>query len=56
MEQKRCIFVFEIKISMEMKKIIGMAVLLLCLYGCAKDNDAIYYPVNNVDIETGGPL
>ncbi len=55
MEQKRCIFVFEIKISMVMKKIIGMAVLLLCLYGCAKDNDAIYYPVSNVDIETGGP-
>ena len=38
-----------------MKKIIGMAVLLLCLSGCAKDNDAIYYPVSNVDIETGGP-
>ncbi len=38
-----------------MKKIIEMAVLLLCLYGCAKDNDAIYYPISNVDIETGGP-
>lgn len=38
-----------------MKKIIGMAVLLLCLYSCAKDNDAIYYPVSNVDIEAGGP-
>ena len=36
-----------------MDKIIGVAVLLLCLYGCAKDNDAIYYPVGNVNVENG---
>lgn len=37
-----------------MNKIIGLAVLLLCVCGCAKDDDAIYYPVGNVDIERGG--
>lgn len=37
-----------------MNKIIGLAVLLLCVFGCAKDDDAIYYPVGNVDIERGG--
>lgn len=36
-----------------MNKIIGLAVLLLCVCGCAKDDDAIYYPVGNVDIERG---
>ena len=36
-----------------MNKIIGLAVLLLCVCGCAKDGDAIYYPVGNVDIERG---
>ncbi len=30
---------------MIMNKIIGLAVLLLCVCGCAKDDDAIYYPV-----------
>lgn len=38
-----------------MNKIIGAAVLLLCFCSCVKDNDAIYYPVGNVDIEKGGP-
>lgn len=38
-----------------MKKMIGMAVLLLCFCGCTKDNDAIYYPVGDVEIERGGP-
>lgn len=38
-----------------MNKIIGIAALLLCLYSCTKDNDAIYYPVGNVDIERGAP-
>lgn len=38
-----------------MNKIIGLAVLLLCCYGCARDNDAIYCPVGNVDVENGGP-
>ena len=32
-----------------MNKIIGAAVLLLCFCSCVKDNDAIYYPVGNVD-------
>ena len=38
-----------------MNKIIGLAVLLFCLSGCVRDNDAIYYPVGNVDVERGGP-
>ena len=38
-----------------MNKIIGLAVLLLCMSGCVRDNDAIYYPVGDVDIERGGP-
>lgn len=38
-----------------MNKIIGVAALLLCLGSCAKDDDAIYYPVGNVDIERGEP-
>ena len=38
-----------------MNKIVGMAALLLCLTGCVRDNDAIYYPVGDVDIERGGP-
>lgn len=38
-----------------MNKIIGLAVLLLCFCGCTRDNDAIYYPVGNVDVENGGP-
>ena len=38
-----------------MNKIIGLAVLLFCLSGCVRDNDAIYYPVGNVDVEGGGP-
>ena len=37
-----------------MNKIIGLAVLLFCLSGCVRDNDAIYYPVGNVDVERGG--
>lgn len=37
-----------------MNRIIGMAVMLLCLCGCVKDDDAIYYPVGNVDVERGG--
>ena len=37
-----------------MIKIIGIAALLLCLTGCVRDNDAIYYPVGDVDIERGG--
>ena len=36
-----------------MNKIIGLAVLLLCMSGCVRDNDAIYYPVGDVDIERG---
>lgn len=36
---------------MIMNKIVGMAALLLCLTGCVRDNDAIYYPVGDVDIE-----
>lgn len=40
---------------MRMDKVIGVAVLLFCLCSCVKDNDAIYYPVGNVDIERGGP-
>ena len=40
---------------MMMNKIIGLAVLLLCMSGCVRDNDAIYYPVGDVDIERGGP-
>lgn len=40
---------------MIMNKIIGLAVLLFCLSGCVRDNDAIYYPVGNVDVERGGP-
>ena len=40
---------------MIMNKIVGMAALLLCLTGCVRDNDAIYYPVGDVDIERGGP-
>ena len=40
---------------MIMNKIIGIAALLLCLTGCVRDNDAIYYPVGDVDIERGGP-
>ena len=35
---------------MIMNKIVGMAALLLCLTGCVRDNDAIYYPVGDVDI------
>jgi hypothetical protein len=38
-----------------MDKIVGVVILLLCLCSCAKDEDAIYYPVGNVDIERGGP-
>ena len=38
-----------------MNKIIGLAVLLFFLSGCVRDNDAIYYPVGNVDVERGGP-
>lgn len=38
-----------------MNKVIGVAALLFCLCGCVRDNDAIYYPVGNVDIEKGGP-
>ena len=38
---------------MIMNKIIGLAVLLFCLSGCVRDNDAIYYPVGNVDVERG---
>ena len=41
--------------KMIMNKIIGLAVLLFCLSGCVRDNDAIYYPVGNVDVERGGP-
>ena len=41
---------------MIMNKIIGIAALLLCLTGCVRDNDAIYYPVGDVDIERGGPV
>lgn len=38
-----------------MNKIIGLAVVaLLCLGSCTRDNDTIYYPVGNVDIENGG--
>lgn len=40
---------------MIMNKIIRLAVLLLCFCSCAIDNDAIYYPVGNVDVENGGP-
>ena len=40
---------------MIMNKIVGMAALLLCLTGCVRDNDAIYYPIGDVDIERGGP-
>ena len=40
---------------MIMNKIIGLTVLLFCLSGCVRDNDAIYYPVGNVDVERGGP-
>ena len=39
--------------KMIMNKIIGLAVLLFCLSGCVRDNDAIYYPVGNVDVERG---
>lgn len=28
--------------------------IALCSFGCRKDDDAIYYPVGNVDIERGG--
>lgn len=38
-----------------MKKIIGLAALLLCFCSCVKENDTIYYPVGDVDIERGGP-
>lgn len=38
-----------------MNKIIKLAVLLFCFSGCVRDNDAIYYPVGNVDVERGGP-
>lgn len=38
-----------------MNKIIVYAVLLLLATGCVRDNDAIYYPVTDVDIERGGP-
>ena len=41
--------------KMIMNKIIGLAVLLFCLSGCVRDNDDIYYPVGNVDVERGGP-
>ena len=34
-------------------KILGSVILLLCFSSCAKDNDAIYYPVGDVDIERG---
>lgn len=36
-----------------MNKIIGLAVLLLCFSGCAKEGDIVYYPVGDVDIERG---
>ena len=36
-------------------KIIGWVVLLLSFSSCVKDNDAIYYPVGNVNVERGGP-
>lgn len=39
-----------------MGKMILLAGLLLCLCSCVKDNDAIYYPVGNVDIERGGAV
>lgn len=38
-----------------MNKIIRLAVLLLCFSGCAKEDDIIYYPVGDVDIERGDP-
>lgn len=40
---------------MIMNKVIGLVGLLFCLSGCVRDNDAIYYPVGNVDVERGGP-
>lgn len=36
-------------------KVLGVAVVLFCLASCVRDNDAIYYPVGDVDIERGGP-
>lgn len=40
---------------MMMNKIIGLAVVvLLCLGSCTRDNDTIYYPVGNVNVENGG--
>lgn len=38
---------------MMINKIIGWSILLLCFSSCVKDNDAIYYPVGNVDMERG---
>lgn len=38
-----------------MNKILILAGLLFCFCSCVKDNDAIYYPVGDVDIERGGP-
>lgn len=38
-----------------MNKIIVYAILLFFVTGCVRDNDAIYYPVADVDIERGGP-
>lgn len=37
-----------------MNKIIGLAAFLLCFCSCVKENDTIYYPVGDVDIERGG--
>lgn len=43
-------------IDMMMNKLIGFALLMLCLTGCVRDNDAIYYPVGDIDVERGTPI
>ena len=53
--QKICIFVCKLRTNMIKNKIIVCIALLLCFSSCVRDNDAIYYPVGNVDIERGGP-
>lgn len=37
-----------------MHKIMGWALVLLCLTGCVRDDDTLYYPVGNVNLENGG--
>lgn len=55
MIQKRCIFVFITSVDKIMNKIVGIVLLLFCFSSCVKDNDTIYYPVGDVDIERGNP-